>query len=114
MENGRWATQRGRHALFGHHAGAKRVREIRRGCPDFGVEYLDDFGFSPRLEAEHKSRLAGPHGLVFAATLQRNQGLGQGRGGVLYRGPCASGRQAGQADERARRRKHGENTLTPS
>ena len=26
--NGRWATQRGRPRLFGHHAGAKRVREI--------------------------------------------------------------------------------------
>ena len=31
--NGRWATQRGRPRLFGHHAGAKRVREIVRPVP---------------------------------------------------------------------------------
>ncbi|MFD2739377.1 polyprenyl diphosphate synthase [Sulfitobacter aestuarii] len=44
--NGRWATQRGRPRLFGHHAGAKRVREIVESCPDFGVEYLTIFAFS--------------------------------------------------------------------
>ena len=44
--NGRWATQRGRPRLFGHHAGAKRVREIVEACPDTGVEYLTIFAFS--------------------------------------------------------------------
>ncbi|MGJ8545337.1 MAG: polyprenyl diphosphate synthase [Sulfitobacter sp.] len=44
--NGRWATQRGRPRLFGHHAGAKRVREIVEACPHFGVEYLTIFAFS--------------------------------------------------------------------
>lgn len=44
--NGRWATQRGRPRLFGHHAGARRVREIVESCPDFGVEYLTIFAFS--------------------------------------------------------------------
>ncbi len=44
--NGRWATQRGRPRLFGHHAGAKRVREIVEACPGFGVEYLTIFAFS--------------------------------------------------------------------
>ena len=44
--NGRWATQRGRPRLFGHHAGAKRVREIVESCPDIGVEYLTIFAFS--------------------------------------------------------------------
>lgn len=44
--NGRWATQRGRPRLFGHHAGAKRVREIVQACPDVGVEYLTIFAFS--------------------------------------------------------------------
>lgn len=44
--NGRWATQRGRPRLFGHHAGAKRVREIVEACPDFGVKYLTIFAFS--------------------------------------------------------------------
>ncbi|GAA6148955.1 isoprenyl transferase [Pseudooceanicola nitratireducens] len=44
--NGRWATSRGRPRLFGHHAGAKRVREIVEACPDQGVKYLTIFGFS--------------------------------------------------------------------
>jgi len=44
--NGRWATQRGRPRLFGHHAGAKRVREIVESCPDVGVKYLTIFAFS--------------------------------------------------------------------
>ncbi|MBM1309606.1 di-trans,poly-cis-decaprenylcistransferase [Sulfitobacter mediterraneus] len=44
--NGRWATQRGRPRLFGHHAGARRVREIVQSCPDFGVKYLTIFAFS--------------------------------------------------------------------
>jgi undecaprenyl diphosphate synthase len=44
--NGRWATTRGRPRLFGHHAGAKRVREVVEACPDFGVKYLTMFAFS--------------------------------------------------------------------
>ncbi|MFZ5961639.1 isoprenyl transferase [Thalassococcus sp. BH17M4-6] len=44
--NGRWATQRGRPRLFGHHAGARRVREIVEACPKVGVEYLTIFAFS--------------------------------------------------------------------
>jgi len=44
--NGRWATQRGRPRLFGHHSGAKRVREVVEACPDVGVEYLTIFAFS--------------------------------------------------------------------
>jgi undecaprenyl diphosphate synthase len=44
--NGRWATQRGRPRLFGHHAGAKRVREVVEACPEVGVEYLTIFAFS--------------------------------------------------------------------
>ncbi len=44
--NGRWATQRGRPRLFGHHAGARRVREIVEACPGVGVKYLTIFAFS--------------------------------------------------------------------
>lgn len=44
--NGRWATMRGQPRLFGHHAGAKRVREIVEACPDLGVKYLTIFAFS--------------------------------------------------------------------
>lgn len=44
--NGRWAQQRGRPRLFGHHAGAKRVRDILKACPGLGVKYLTIFAFS--------------------------------------------------------------------
>ncbi len=44
--NGRWATLRGRPRLFGHHAGARRVREIVAACPEIGVKYLTIFAFS--------------------------------------------------------------------
>jgi undecaprenyl diphosphate synthase len=44
--NGRWAQLHGRPRLFGHRAGAKRVREIVEACPDLGVEYLTIFAFS--------------------------------------------------------------------
>jgi len=44
--NGRWAQSRGRPRLYGHHAGARRVREIVQSCPDLGVKYLTIFAFS--------------------------------------------------------------------
>ena len=44
--NGRWAQSRGRPRLFGHHAGAKRVREIVECCPELGIKYLTIFAFS--------------------------------------------------------------------
>jgi undecaprenyl diphosphate synthase len=44
--NGRWAEKRGKPRLFGHHAGAKRVREIVEACPALGVRYLTVFAFS--------------------------------------------------------------------
>lgn len=44
--NGRWAQSRGRPRLFGHHAGARRVREVVEACPDLGVKYLTIFAFS--------------------------------------------------------------------
>ena len=44
--NGRWAQARGRPRLFGHHAGAQRVREVVECCPDLGIKYLTIFAFS--------------------------------------------------------------------
>lgn len=44
--NGRWAQMRGKPRLFGHHAGARRVREIVESCPKLGIEYLTIFAFS--------------------------------------------------------------------
>ncbi len=44
--NGRWAQARGRPRLFGHHAGARRVREVVEACPRLGIKYLTVFAFS--------------------------------------------------------------------
>lgn len=44
--NGRWAQAKGRPRLFGHHAGARRVREVVEACPGHGVKYLTIFAFS--------------------------------------------------------------------
>ncbi len=44
--NGRWAQQRGQRRLYGHQAGARRLREIVRICPDLNVKYLTIFAFS--------------------------------------------------------------------
>ena len=57
--NGRWATQRGKPRLFGHHAGAKRVREIVRACPDIGVKYLTIFAFSTENWKRTQTEVAG-------------------------------------------------------
>lgn len=60
--NGRWAQARGRPRLFGHHAGARRVREIVAACPDLGIRYLTLFAFSTenwkRTQAEVSGLMA--------------------------------------------------------
>ena len=60
--NGRWATQRGRPRLYGHHAGARRVRDVIEVCPDLGVKYLTVFAFSTenwkRTQAEVSGLMA--------------------------------------------------------
>ncbi|PZX19903.1 undecaprenyl diphosphate synthase [Palleronia aestuarii] len=57
--NGRWATQRGKPRLFGHHAGARRVKEIVRACPNFGVKYLTIFAFSTENWKRTQTEVAG-------------------------------------------------------
>ncbi|QYX58401.1 di-trans,poly-cis-decaprenylcistransferase [Roseovarius sp. SCSIO 43702] len=57
--NGRWAQMRGRPRLFGHHAGARRVREIVETCPDLGVEYLTVFAFSTENWKRTQTEVAG-------------------------------------------------------
>lgn len=57
--NGRWAQARGRPRLFGHHAGARRVREIVTACPDFDVEYLTIFAFSTENWKRTQTEVAG-------------------------------------------------------
>ncbi|KPP88876.1 MAG: undecaprenyl diphosphate synthase UppS [Rhodobacteraceae bacterium HLUCCA08] len=57
--NGRWAQMRGRPRLFGHHAGARRVREIVEACPDHGVKYLTIFAFSTENWKRTQAEVAG-------------------------------------------------------
>lgn len=57
--NGRWAQKRGRPRLFGHHAGAKRVRDILKSCPDLGVKYLTIFAFSTENWKRTQTEVAG-------------------------------------------------------
>ena len=57
--NGRWAQQRGRPRLFGHHAGAKRVREIVEASKDLGVKYLTIFAFSTENWKRTQTEVAG-------------------------------------------------------
>ncbi len=57
--NGRWAQARGRPRLFGHHAGAKRVKEIVRACRPLGVKYLTIFGFSTENWKRTQTEVAG-------------------------------------------------------
>ncbi|MCW1954905.1 polyprenyl diphosphate synthase [uncultured Lentibacter sp.] len=61
--NGRWAQSRGRPRLFGHHAGAKRVRQIVEACPDLGVKYLTIFAFSTENWKRTQVEVAGLMGL---------------------------------------------------
>jgi len=57
--NGRWASKRGRPRLFGHQAGARRVREIVESCPDLGVKYLTIFAFSTENWKRTQSEVSG-------------------------------------------------------
>ncbi|MCJ7872086.1 isoprenyl transferase [Phaeobacter sp. J2-8] len=57
--NGRWAQMRHRPRLFGHQAGARRVREIVEACPEFGVKYVTIFAFSTENWKRTQSEVAG-------------------------------------------------------
>ncbi|NAZ36973.1 polyprenyl diphosphate synthase [Rubellimicrobium sp. CFH 75288] len=57
--NGRWAQMRGRPRLWGHHAGARRVREIVEACPALGVRYLTIFAFSTENWKRTQAEVAG-------------------------------------------------------
>jgi undecaprenyl diphosphate synthase len=57
--NGRWAQAQGKPRLFGHRAGAQRVREVVEACPEIGVEYLTIFAFSTENWKRTQSEVAG-------------------------------------------------------
>jgi undecaprenyl diphosphate synthase len=56
--NGRWAQMRGRPRILGHHAGAKRIREIVDACEPNGVKYLTIFAFSTENWRRTQSEVA--------------------------------------------------------
>jgi undecaprenyl diphosphate synthase len=56
--NGRWAQMRGRPRILGHHAGAKRIREIVDACEPIGVKYLTIFAFSTENWTRTQSEVA--------------------------------------------------------
>ncbi|MEE2944932.1 MAG: isoprenyl transferase [Pseudomonadota bacterium] len=57
--NGRWAQAKGRPRLFGHHAGARRVKEIVRACKPLDVKYLTIFAFSTENWKRTQSEVSG-------------------------------------------------------
>jgi undecaprenyl diphosphate synthase len=73
--NGRWAQARGRPRLFGHHAGARRVKEIVRACPDLGVEIPDDLRLLDRELETHPDRGRGADEAVQALHPPRGASL---------------------------------------
>ena len=57
--NGRWAQAKGRPRLFGHHAGARRVKEIVRSCKDLEIKYLTIYAFSTENWKRTQTEVAG-------------------------------------------------------
>ncbi|SIT76746.1 polyprenyl diphosphate synthase [Pontibaca methylaminivorans] len=73
--NGRWATMRGRPRLFGHHAGARRVREVVEACPDLGIRYLTIFAFSTENWKRTQLEVAGLMGLFRRYIMKETKAL---------------------------------------
>ena len=44
--NGRWAKQKGKNRLFGHHNGVKAVRETIEAAAEIGVKHVTLYAFS--------------------------------------------------------------------
>lgn len=44
--NGRWARERGKSRVVGHHEGVESVRDVTESCAQLGVEYLTLYTFS--------------------------------------------------------------------
>jgi len=44
--NGRWATDRGKPRVFGHHSAVESVRQTVEACAELGVKYLSLYAFS--------------------------------------------------------------------
>jgi undecaprenyl diphosphate synthase len=57
--NGRWATARGLPRVEGHRVGTEAVRNLIKGCVEFGVKYLTIYAFSTENWARPQEEVAG-------------------------------------------------------
>jgi undecaprenyl diphosphate synthase len=57
--NGRWAKAKGLPRIEGHKAGTENLRNIIRGCSEFGVKYLTIYAFSTENWGRPKSEVSG-------------------------------------------------------
>lgn len=56
--NGRWAKERGKDRVYGHHEGVLSVREIVNACAEIGIEYLSLYAFSTENWNRPKNEVA--------------------------------------------------------
>lgn len=56
--NGRWAKERGKDRVYGHHEGVLSVREIVNACAEIGIEYLTLYAFSTENWNRPKAEVA--------------------------------------------------------
>ena len=102
--NGRWAQARGKPRLFGHHAGARRVREVLEACPDLGVKYLTVFAFSTENWKRTQTEVSGLMKLFKRYLTSETKRLvtSGGRAGSFHRRSHQTRRNSGRSDGRAR------------
>ncbi len=84
--NGRWAQARGKPRLFGHQAGARRVREIVAACPENGVRYLTIFAFSTENWKRTQAEVSGLMSLFRRYILRETEALVRDRVRVRFIG----------------------------
>ncbi|MBO9413313.1 MULTISPECIES: isoprenyl transferase [unclassified Ruegeria] len=75
--NGRWAQARGRPRLFGHQAGARRVRDVVEACPGLGIKYLTVFAFSTENWKRTQAEVAGLMSLFKRYIIKETKTLAQ-------------------------------------
>lgn len=72
--------------MFGHHAGARRVREIVEACPDIGVQYLTIFAFSTENWKRTQVEVAGLMNLFRRYIISETRALNKAGVRVLFIG----------------------------
>lgn len=73
--NGRWAQQRKRPRLFGHHRGAEAVRSTVKACSKLAVECLTLFAFSSENWKRPEEEVEGLMSLLMTALNREAKGL---------------------------------------